>query len=657
MRTDLGATNAGAKRVTGDLARNAWELPVMAGVCERLAIAALDDSTQDSELLAIVRADPGLVAFALAEIERADPSSPAENLVLMDIMRRLGRERLVRMSMLVSPPSFSGKPEEVGGRPSIHRRLWQHSIALAATARRLAVEFALSNKVPDEVHTIALLVHVGALSMQMFEPERAVELRARMRSKSRSDLVKTECELFGVDRYTHAIELARAWSLPRVLVDVLACLRDPANDLDCPRDVVELVHMLQAAEELVSQWGLSSLEGAKAGRMEAEVSALLTAVSADETKGDVVSEVESLRETCTPPQIEVSARANRCERLARQFAQDLQVNEGRLHLARSLNEVMQYGLRRLDDRDPIPGLLVQAVRFMGYRRICHLGIDADQQRLVVRRCAASTASERVEEGSQFVFKPEDELFQRSCIVTRDHPAPEAQALLDMLNVASCLFAPMGLDTPNTSGFMCADRSSTGIAAGEERGFGLLAEQAGHLLRYEAMQNDLKRLATVDPLTGAATRRRLMDRLELHIMQYERTLLPMSLCLLDLDHFKRFNDTMGHQVGDRLLQDVVKVLEANLRRTDLVARYGGEEFVVLLPQAKLKDARRVADELRQAVWDYGQEANAEYNGLTVSISVGVTEMMPSDTAAAMIARADVALYRAKNAGRNRVETAT
>jgi diguanylate cyclase (GGDEF)-like protein len=71
---------------------------------------------------------------------------------------------------------------------------------------------------------------------------------------------------------------------------------------------------------------------------------------------------------------------------------------------------------------------------------------------------------------------------------------------------------------------------------------------------------------------------------------------------------------------------------------------------------MKDARRVADELRQAVWDYGQEAAAEYSGMPVSISVGVTEMQPSDTAAAMIARADAALYRAKNAGRNRVETA-
>jgi diguanylate cyclase (GGDEF)-like protein len=654
MRTDLTASQAGTTPATGQLVRFPWELPVMSGVCERLTTAALGESTAPAELLAIVRSDPGLVAFALADVERAEASTLTDTLDLAAVLEQLGRERLLRMSMLVGPPPFSGTPEEIGGRTSIHRRLWQHAVALAATARRLAQEFGFSGRSPDEVHTAALLVHLGALSMQMAEPERAVELRARMRSKPRTELVKIECELFGRDRYSHALELARAWSLPIVMTDVFGCLRDSAVDLDCPRDVVELVHLLQAAEELVAQWGLSSLEGAKSGRMELEVSALLTAVSADETQGEVAGEVELLRGTCTLPSLETAARSSRFERLARQFARELHQSEGRLHLARSLNEVMQYGLRRLDDRDPMPGLLVQAVRFMGYRRICHLGMDAEQMKLIVKRCAASNVSERVEEGSTIGFSPDAELFQRSCVVTQDHAAPEARQLLDLLGVSSCLLAPLGLETPHTLGFMCADRASAGITPGEERGFGLLVEQAGHLLRYEAMQNDLKRLATVDPLTGAATRRRLMDRLELHIMQYERTLLPMSLCLLDLDHFKRFNDTMGHQVGDRLLQDLVKVLEANLRRTDLVARYGGEEFVVLLPQARLKDARRVADELRQAVWDYGQEAAAEYSGMPVSVSIGVTEMQPSDTAAAMIARADAALYRAKNAGRNRVE---
>jgi diguanylate cyclase (GGDEF)-like protein len=168
-----------------------------------------------------------------------------------------------------------------------------------------------------------------------------------------------------------------------------------------------------------------------------------------------------------------------------------------------------------------------------------------------------------------------------------------------------------------------------------------------------MEREHEARATQDPLTGAATRRRLMERLEFLAGQSERTGLPFSLLIMDLDHFKRFNDTMGHQTGDELLQDLVRILQSNVRKGDLVARYGGEEFVVLLPNCAIERSLELGETLRTLVHEHGTTRLERYRGLQVSISMGAAQWRKGESVAALIGRADAALYEAKHAGRNRV----
>ena len=151
-------------------------------------------------------------------------------------------------------------------------------------------------------------------------------------------------------------------------------------------------------------------------------------------------------------------------------------------------------------------------------------------------------------------------------------------------------------------------------------------------------------ARTDPLTGAANRRSWDEEMERQVASMHRTGEPLTVALLDMDHFKAFNDARGHGAGDGLLRDLVAALRGELRTGDVVARWGGEEFAVALPRCDLRHAQVVAARLLRVV-PAGQTA-----------SIGLTQAGPNDTPRTLLGRADRALYAAKDAGRNQVKTA-
>jgi diguanylate cyclase (GGDEF)-like protein len=154
----------------------------------------------------------------------------------------------------------------------------------------------------------------------------------------------------------------------------------------------------------------------------------------------------------------------------------------------------------------------------------------------------------------------------------------------------------------------------------------------------------------DHLTGARSRRAFFDLAARELARALRAGSPLSLLLFDVDHFKRINDTHGHAAGDRVLADIVQRAGAVVRNIDVVARLGGEEFAVLLPDTGADTALLVAERLREAL-DRSAEDSGFAGGYTVSI--GVAALLGGETIAAMLSRADIALYAAKASGRNAV----
>ncbi len=165
---------------------------------------------------------------------------------------------------------------------------------------------------------------------------------------------------------------------------------------------------------------------------------------------------------------------------------------------------------------------------------------------------------------------------------------------------------------------------------------------------------LEREASVDALTGLRNRRWLEVNLDRLAQRHRCGGTSFTVIMLDVDHFKRVNDTYGHAAGDRVLSTVSQTILNSLRPTDLASRYGGEEFVVILPGTALDDGMIVAQRLRQQVG--GQEVDCRDGRVLppVTISLGVAMLGDNESGKELLARADGALYRAKQNGRNRVE---
>lgn len=184
-------------------------------------------------------------------------------------------------------------------------------------------------------------------------------------------------------------------------------------------------------------------------------------------------------------------------------------------------------------------------------------------------------------------------------------------------------------------------------------YALLAFLIRHIDRQERRilghNTELERLSMTDTLTGALNRFGLGQRGAEVLARARRFQHPLALLLLDLDHFKRVNDEHGHPAGDEVLRRFAATVRANLRVSDIFGRWGGEEFLVLAPHQTREEAIKLAEKLRRAI-----EAAEFPEGVRLTTSVGVSQCAPDQTLDALIERADRALYRAKEGGRNRVE---
>lgn len=182
----------------------------------------------------------------------------------------------------------------------------------------------------------------------------------------------------------------------------------------------------------------------------------------------------------------------------------------------------------------------------------------------------------------------------------------------------------------------------------------MAETANAQLRAEVSERqrlaeELKRMATTDELTGLSNRRHYLDLSMQEIKRARRLDTPLTVCVLDVDHFKQINDNFGHAVGDVALRAIAAACRDSLREIDILGRFGGEEFTITLPETNAQTAQEVAERLRKRI----EELRLNIEGVRLSVTIGLAERKDEEEIDQLLTRADHALYAGKRSGRNRV----
>jgi diguanylate cyclase (GGDEF)-like protein len=202
-------------------------------------------------------------------------------------------------------------------------------------------------------------------------------------------------------------------------------------------------------------------------------------------------------------------------------------------------------------------------------------------------------------------------------------------------------------------YLGAHTNATGWPEGQQRLASTVSDQLGLAVANLKLRETLRNQSIRDPLTGLFNRRYLEETLERELRRAERSRGMLGVVMMDLDLFKQFNDTFGHDIGDTLLRDFGRLLQSTVRGGDVACRYGGEEFMLILPEADIETTRQRADRIREAV-KHLFVAHRGHSVGSVTVSAGVASYPEHGTTGeALVQAADAALYRAKNAGRDRV----
>jgi diguanylate cyclase (GGDEF)-like protein len=223
----------------------------------------------------------------------------------------------------------------------------------------------------------------------------------------------------------------------------------------------------------------------------------------------------------------------------------------------------------------------------------------------------------------------------------DNPEVDQQ-LVEKFDVASVLFQPiMRAESPIGVLVLYWDTPVSTLQDEVDQVVGLLAAEASIAIERTELLTRLERAASTDDLTGLPNRRAWDEYLARELARAKRVGTPLCIAILDLDHFKQYNDRHGHQAGDRFLKEAAAAWQARIRETDLIARYGGEEFAIALPDCELHEATETLGVLRVETPE-GESSSA-----------GVAAWNGTESEAELVARADAALYEAKRTGRDRV----
>ncbi|MBI4617956.1 MAG: HDOD domain-containing protein [Planctomycetes bacterium] len=645
------------------------DLPTLPTVVTRILELALDEDTSVGEMAGVVESDQALSTKVLRIVNSAAYGIPTKITTIRRAITLLGFANLRNLVLSVS--IYRSFIEGRADRGLDKNRFWQHSLAVAASSREIAKLLRQEN--PEEAYVCGLLHDMGRIVLDHVAGD-AYEEVVRRAGESDADPIDLEREVLGIDHAEAGEVVGERWNLPPILREAIGG-HHPARTavLRPPSVMAGIVHV---ADFLAWTQSLGSLDARRPPVLDAGIGERLRFDRLDTARVLSAMDAEMARAA------EALGLAAPDSQRFRRALQRANVELGRIyslydqakrHLERqvlelsALNEAIRRTRRSLDSGEVVRDVL-EAIHFgLGYDRVYLFLPEPGGARLRGKLVVDGTQMEidaaRLVVGVNPLRDPFHPSFSDAMqgtvpVLSLPDKGPEKE-LLEFLAVDAMGLVPLTVER-RAIGLIGVDQAFKRVAIDKSRleSLMVLAHEAGLAIENARLYEKTRELAVTDELTQVANRRKMMGALSYEMERAARYRRPFSLVLLDIDHFKRFNDTFGHTAGDEILRDLGRILVGLSRNVDIVGRYGGEEVLIALPETPLDHATTYAERLRRAVEAYGIRVAERFPENAVTISIGVAALSPDEKAPeALIQKADLALYRAKGEGRNRVAVST
>jgi diguanylate cyclase (GGDEF)-like protein len=617
--------------------KSASEMPSPTGVALAVLELTQRDDSSPKDVAKVIQSDPALAGRLLKFANSAFVGLSRPVVAIDDAVILLGvhvvRQLALGLSVLSSTRNGPCKAFD-------YERFWSCSLATALAAQALCAE-ARRSFAGNEAFTCGLLSKVGQLGLASVYPERYGEILAAVPGEHGSELITLERQNLAADHSELTAALLADWGLPEILIEAVHW-HEQLHDASSPESgrVRVIAETLQLAAHIgrmcVAQDGARAAllpqllaYGGVQSLSQAQLETLFDKVVEQWVEWGRVLEVPARRIATFADLLDSAQRAEGEAGEALREATRILIVVPEPTLLESLRgQLAAAGNHVLTASDAREGL--------------QIALEA-RPSLVITDCSPS----QMDGLGLCRALREARLGQLLYIIMLTAEGEEEQSLAAFeAGADDCVAKP------------CSPAVLAARVGAGERVIKLQSEVSrekeenrNHLAELAIMNNRLREAAMTDPLTGLPNRRQALAHLETEWASSDRTELPLACLMVDVDHFKRFNDAHGHDAGDSVLRETANVIRGTARASDLACRYGGEEFILVCTNTDADAAKKLGERLRLAIESYTREESAEHV-LTVSVGAAVrTQSMsyPTD----LVSAADRALLFAKRAGRNRV----
>ncbi|HKX46102.1 MAG TPA: diguanylate cyclase [Planctomycetota bacterium] len=630
-----------------DELKQTGQLPSPNGVGMRILCMTQSEDCSFDELVAVLQADPALTGRIVKLASSAQMSGTSPITSLKDAAMRLG---LRTVSNVALGFTLVANNKEGACDAFDYEHYWTSSLARAIAAQELSRDLSLG--VPAEAFTVGLLSRVGELALASVHPREYAELLARLRAEPDQNALRLETEAFGIDRSEVAAALLGDWGFPDAFCDAVALLEERrTSGRELGGTGHELLIVLQDAAVLAE-----------------------LCMQGDQPDPLLVQDLEALRQRLEVRGLEVVALWERVLAEWREWGRLLELPT---ELLASSVEPQRVLAREVEVPGPAPAGEVVRSGLQG-EGIRVLAVDDDPVSLKVLIHLLRQNGHEVhaaQNGRQALALT---VKVRPHLIVTDWSMPDMDGValcraLRRSRIGSRIYVLLvtghgeeervleafdaGVDDYVVKPYrprllMARLRAGIRLVRLQEQVDWDRIVNSRNAAQLAKLNRQLAEAANTDFLTGLPNRRFVMERFADEWKRARNLAAPLSVIMLDLDHFKTINDRFGHETGDVVLRETARMLRQSVRREDVAARIGGEEFFVLCPATDAVEAAVVAERVREAIGGTRIRHGGFDGYVTISAGVAALDLGAVDTDS-LLRRADEAVYASKSAGRNRV----